>query len=196
MIEALKSLFPLIDKPWKAIVFLVTIPLLVIAWLVYVEADLIDSYLNRIVGEAEVNEEAFDTASGMLLTVADVVLLFEVDIALNSQIVIRAKTHEGEAADAVGIEALFLQENDDISLVIDALQNQTICVDYNRLEELSQVGSWMTENGFNYACGHKLPSGTNVVAGFVTVGWLTEPTERERRLAEVALTRAAEQLTK
>ena len=197
MIEALKSLFSWVDRPWKALAVLVTLPLLLIGWLTYTERELVDEYLQGIVGEPEINTEAFDAVAEDLLRFSDIVLLFSVDMALNSQTVIDFAAKD-ESQTPVGIEALFLEKDDDLDLVVDALRNQTICVDYPTIapEDLSPVGVWMVEHGYLWACGHKLPSGTSAVAGFVTIGWKVEPSERDKQVADVALTRASDALTK
>lgn len=195
-VDPFKALLQWLNTPWRAAVFLVTLPLIALGWLLYSERALVDEYLRGIVSGTQINYDAFDAVSGDLLQIADIVILLAVDVGLNSQSVIRAVTATGPA-DIVGVETPFLDEGDTLDLVVDALRDRTICVDYaDRLDEqLSEIGVWMTENGYMHVCGHKLPSGTDAVAAFITVGWSEQPSDRTLRVADIALTRASGELT-
>lgn len=83
--EMFGKLFGWLDKPWKAVVFLVTLPLLLIAYLAYMEMELIDQYLRGrfIEREPVLNLDIAEEQLGELLEIGDLAVLFDVVIEEN-----------------------------------------------------------------------------------------------------------------
>lgn len=107
-------------------------------------------------------------------TKADVVAIFEVDMMLNTRVLVRAYTKDGRDKTHDGLDVGMITSNPDNNADLISLYGGSIpCGSYTRAQSI--VGLWYIQQGATYLCRSSMPTTAGLFAGQLTVGWKTPP---------------------
>jgi hypothetical protein len=110
----------------------------------------------------------------MQQTKADVVAIFEVDMMLNTRVLVRAYTKEGRDKTHDGLDVGMITANPDNNADLISLYGGSIpCGSYTRAQSI--VGLWYIQQGATFLCRSSMPTTAGLFAGQLTVGWKEPP---------------------
>jgi len=107
-------------------------------------------------------------------TKADVVAIFEVDMMLNTRVLVRAYTKDGRDKSHDGLDVGMITANPDNNTDLISLYGGSIpCGSYTRAQSI--VGLWYIQQGATFLCRSSMPTTAGLFAGQLTVGWKEPP---------------------
>jgi hypothetical protein len=177
-----------IDKPWKAFAIAGLAMLLFFGWVIYERrADLFEAWMTPDTPElktADVPEALGKLASE---TNADLIQIWAVDLASNSQWFLGARRHDGERAVIPSPRRLpIIDHASDIRKLVDVLEGHPVCVDLEVTG--TPVARRLAERGMKRGCGIPIPPNPESFVGVIYLAWST-PTDASNENVAVGAAR-------
>ena len=162
------------DKPWKALFVLVLLVLCGFGWAAYEKRDeLLEAWLTPSAPELRTGLVADALTKLSAETSADLVQIWAVDLASNSQWFIGARRHDGERPVIPTPRRLpIVVTASDVRALIDVLEGTPVCL------ELTKTGSplarRLADRGMTRGCAVPIPPNPDSFVGVIYVAWSKE----------------------
>jgi hypothetical protein len=187
--DFLDSILAWVNTPWRAAVAVLMLVLGGVAWATWSERGLLIRAVEQWLYGPELNAEAAEAGAKRLLVHADLVALYEVDLAANWKRTLYVFDRDGEITALEGMEMPFVPRSVDSGVVFETLSGQTVCTQLD-------LGVYLGRTGYSYACGQPIPHGTGLTVGTIHLAWRAPPSPEAEGRARVAMQRAADQLVR
>jgi hypothetical protein len=158
------------DEPWKAIIVIVLVIICGVGWIVYEKRDvLFDAWLTPSTSELKTADipEALNKLAQE--TDADLIQIWQVDLASNSQWFLGARRHDGERPVIPSPRRLPIIDHTDIRHLVDVLEGHPICVDLTI--NGTPVARRLAERGMKRGCGIPIPPNPESFVGVIYLAW-------------------------
>jgi len=183
MTDRLSQLFNYLDRPWKAVVVLALFVVGGLGWVLYEKRDvIIESWLTP--SAPELKTSLIPDALGILTTEtsADMVQVWTIDLALNTQQFYAARLRSGERPVIPTPRRLpVITSTSDAKALVDVLNGSPICLD------LTVVGTPLAERlaqrGMQRGCAIPIPPSADAIVGIIYLAWEKPPDERSENVA-------------
>lgn len=191
----LSSLLAYIDRPWKVAAVVVLVLVGGAAWVAYEKRDaIIENWLTP--SAPELRTALIPDALGVLTTEtsADLVQVWTIDLALNTQQFYAARLRSGERPVIPSPRRLpVITSTSDAKALVDVLNGSPICLN------LTTVGTPLAERlaqrGMRRGCAVPIPPSADAIVGIIYLAWETPPDERSENVAVGAARDIARTLT-
>lgn len=169
--EALLALFAYMDRPWRVVAVVVLAVLGGAGWVFYQhQAEFIEQWLTPT--EIELKVDSVPDALGKLTeeTDADLVQIWSVDLASNSQWFLGARRHDGERPVIPKPRRLpIFVTVSDVKTLISALDGNPVCVDLMSIG--SPLARRLVERGMKRGCAIPIRPGPAQFVGVIYLAW-------------------------
>lgn len=162
-----------IDQPWKAVTVVVLILIVGVGWFAWDKRDtLFEAWLTPSATELKTSmvPEALDKLTQE--TDADIVQIWAVDLAANSQWFIGARLHGGERPVIPSPRRLpVIVSSSDVRGLIAVLEGTPTCLDLDASG--SPIARRLEERGMKRGCAIPIPPGPQSFVGVIYLAWAT-----------------------
>lgn len=184
------------DKPWKALFVLIALVLGGVGWVAYEQRDvLLEVWLTPTSPELRRDQVPDALAKLIAETSADLVQIWAVNLASNSQWFLGARRHDGVRPVIPSPRRLpIIVTASDVKSLIDILEGHPICVDLSRLG--SPLARRLAERGMVRGCAVPIPPNPESFVGVIYLAWTQEniPDESGQNVAVGAAREVARKL--
>jgi len=182
-------------RPWKVAAVVVLVLVGGAAWVAYEKRDaIIENWLTP--SAPELRTALIPDALGVLTTEtsADLVQVWTIDLALNTQQFYAARLRSGERPVIPSPRRLpVITSTSDAKALVDVLNGSPICLN------LTTVGTPLAERlaqrGMRRGCAVPIPPSADAIVGIIYLAWETPPDERSENVAVGAARDIARTLT-
>ena len=192
----LSTVLKFIDRPWKAVVVVVLIVLLGVGWILYEKRDeMFEAWLTPDTPELKTGDvpEALEKLASE--TTADLVQIWAVDLASNSQWFLGARRHDGERPVIPSPRRLpIIVHTSDVKALINAMEGHPTCVDLDKTG--SPLARRLADRGMRRGCAIPIPPNPDSFVGVIYLAWLegNRPDESNENVAVGAAREIARKL--
>lgn len=160
-----------IDAPWKALVVFGLILLLGMGWIVYEKRDqLLTSWLAPDTPELRTAQIPDALAKLTTETDADLVQIWAVDLASNSQWFLGARRHDGERPQMPSPKRLpIIDHTSDVAKLVELLEGRHACVDLAPTG--TPIARRLSERGMKRGCAIPIPPNPESFVGVIYLAW-------------------------
>jgi hypothetical protein len=183
-----------IDAPWKAVVVVVLIVLLGVGWLTWDKRnELFEVWLTPdtpSLKTADIPEALTKLAHE---TNADLIQIWAVDLAANSQWFIAARRHDEERPVIPSPRRLpILDQTSDVRRLVDVLEGHPVCVDLE--SNGTPVARRLVERGMKRGCAVPIPPDPTAFVGVIYIAWIAKTDDSNENVAVGAAREIARKL--
>ena len=176
-----------VDSPFKLGAIVVMGVLAFVGYFVYNNQEFLLSAYDKKKSLPVLESSKFEDASKMLMknTGANLVVIFEVDMVLNTRKLIRLYTKDGRVKTMDGFVTTLLSNNDANNKDAIALMSGHVpCGEYTKPQ--SMLGIYYIEKGVTYTCRVSVPSNPNHFIGQITLGFEQKPSIEVEHFLRIA----------
>ena len=184
------------DKPWKAAFVVIAFLICGSAWVLYEKRDeIIEAWLTPSAPELKTDmvPEALDKL--ITETSADIVQIWAVDLASNSQWFLAARRADGERPFIPAPRRLpIIVHTSDVRALIDVMEGHPSCVDLEKTG--SPLARRLADRGMHRGCAVPIPPNPESFVGVIYIAWSkdTVPDESQQKVAVGAAREIAKKL--
>jgi hypothetical protein len=160
-----------IDAPWKALVVFGLILTLGGGWVLYEKRnELFEAWLTPDQPQLKTGDVPEALTKLASETNADMVQIWAVDLASNSQWFLGARRHDGERPVVPSPRRLpIIDQTSDVKRLVDVLEGHPICVDLHR--DGTPVARRLAERGMKRGCAVPIPPNPESFVGVIYLVW-------------------------
>ena len=160
-----------IDAPWKALTVFVLALTLGAGWFVYDKRDeLFEAWMTPDMPELKTKEVPEALVKLSTETDADLIQIWAVDLATNSQWFLGARRHDGERPVIPSPRRLpIIDHTSDIKRLVDVLEGHPVCVDLH--SNGTPVARRLAERGMGRGCAIPIPPNPESFVGVIYLAW-------------------------
>jgi hypothetical protein len=176
MKDLVPQILEYVSSPFKLFAIIIMATLAFAGYFVWENQSFLLSAYDKNKSLPKLDVSRSDEVAKLLIqqTKADVVAIFEVDMMLNTRVLIRAYTKDGRDKTHDGLDVGMITSNPDNNADLISLYGGSIpCGSYNRAQSI--VGLWYIQQGATFLCRSSMPTTAGLFAGQLTVGWKTPP---------------------
>jgi hypothetical protein len=161
------------DRPWKAAVIVVALILGGLGWALWQHSDeLIEAWLTPSESELKVGDVPEALTKLTSETDADLVQIWKVDLASNSQWFVAARRRDGERPVIPTPRRLpIIVTVSDVTALQHVLEGRPVCLDVTALG--SPLARRLAERGMKRGCAVPIPPSAQKFLGVIYLAWLT-----------------------
>lgn len=182
------------DKPWKAVTVVVLIIVCGVGWFIYDKRDeLFEAWLTPSSPELKTADvpAALDRLTAE--TNADIVQIWAVDLAANSQWFLGARLHNGERPVIPAPRRLpIIVAASDVKALIEVLDGTPTCLDLTAAG--SPLARRLEARGMTRGCAIPIPPGPDTFVGVIYLAWTVRTDESNENVAVGAAREIARKL--
>jgi hypothetical protein len=184
------------DKPWKAAFVVIAFLICGSAWVLYEKRDeIIEAWLTP--SAPELRNDLVPEALDKLITEtsADIVQIWAVDLASNSQWFLAARRADGERPVIPPPRRLpIIVHTSDVRALIDVMEGHPTCVDLEKTG--SPLARRLADRGMHRGCAIPIPPNPESFVGVIYLAWTkdTVPDESQQKVAVGAAREVAKKL--
>ena len=182
------------DKPWKAAFVIISFLICGSAWVLYEKRDeIIEAWLTP--SAPELRNDLIPEALDKLVTEtsADMVQIWAVDLASNSQWFLAARRQDGERPVIPPPRRLpIIVHTSDVKALIDVMEGHPTCVEMEASG--SPLARRLHDRGMKRACAIPIPPNPDSFVGVIYIAWL--PTNLPDQNTEKVAVGAAREIAK
>jgi hypothetical protein len=163
-----------IDRPWKALVIIVLIVLLGGGWLLWDKRDeLLEAWLTPDSLQLKTGDIPDALTKLATETNADLIQIWAVDLASNSQWFLGARRHDGERPVIPSPRRLpIIDHTSDVRKLVDVLEGHPVCVNLETTG--TPVARRLAERGMKRGCGIPIPPNPEAFLGVIYLTWAVQ----------------------
>jgi hypothetical protein len=184
------------DKPWKAAFVVVLIVLCGFGWVAYEKRDeILEAWLTPSAPELKTDLIPEALAKLSSETSADLVQIWAVDLASNSQWFIAARRHDGDRPVIPAPRRLpIIVHTSDVRALINAMEGHPTCLDLEK--NGSPLARRLADRGMKRGCAIPIPPNPDSFVGVLYIAWsaATLPDESQENVAVGAAREIARKL--
>lgn len=183
-----------IDRPWKAAVVVVLLVLLGAGFLIYDKRDvLFEAWLTPSMTELRRGDVPEALNKLTTETDAELVQIWEVELASNSQWFLGARRHDGERPVIPSPRRLpIIDHTSDVKRLVDVLEGYPVCV--NLSLEGTPVARRLAERGMKRGCAIPIPPNPETFVGVIYLAWPEKTSDSNENVAVGAAREVARKL--
>jgi hypothetical protein len=193
--DLIGSVFAYIDRPWKAVTVVVLLLVGGFGWAAYEKRDIIfESWLTPSATELKVAAipEALEKLT--IETDADLVQIWAVDLASNSQWFMAARRHDGERPVIPSPRRLpIIVHASDVQALINVMEGRPTCLDLSTSG--SPLARRLADRGMRRGCAIPIPPNPESFVGVVYLAWASPTDQSSEDVAVGAAREIARKLT-
>jgi hypothetical protein len=171
------------DAPWKALFIVVLLVICGVGWVAYEKRDeIVEAWLTPSAPKLKTDliPEAMTKLSTE--TSADIVQIWAVDLASNSQWFLAARRHDGERPVIPAPRRLpIIVHTSDVRALIDVLEGHPTCVDLEKTG--SPLARRLADRGMKRGCAIPIPPNPESFLGVIYLSWATPLDESAENVA-------------
>jgi len=179
----LSALLAYIDRPWKVIAVVVLVLLGGAGWVAYEQRDIIiESWMTP--SAPELRTALISDALGVLTTEtsADLIQVWSIDLALNTQQFYAARLRSGERPVIPTPRRLpVITSTSDAKALVDVLNGSPICIDLT--QHGTPLAERLAQRGMHRGCAIPIPPSADAIVGIIYLAWEMPPDERSENVA-------------
>lgn len=172
-----------VDRPWKAVAVVVTIIVLGVGWVLYEKrAEVLEAWLTPDAPELKkaLIPEALEKLSSE--TTADLVQVWAVDLASNSQWFLGARAHSGDRPVIPSPRRLpIIVTASDVGTLVAVLEGSPTCLDLR--DTGSPLARRLAERGMRRGCAIPIPPTRESFVGVIYLAWAIAPDASQENVA-------------
>jgi hypothetical protein len=178
MTDKVLDLIKWVDNPFKLLSVILLSTFAFLGYLTWDSRQVILAAIstNSAMPQLKTHEQLLPIANGLVKdTQAVGLIIHKVNLATNSRTTVLAMANGERNHKLEGLTvSLFNQSQTRNADVISMLNNEVAC---RHFESSTPVGEWAKSVGVTYACRASIPNEIGRFAGYVTVGFKTEPSD-------------------
>jgi hypothetical protein len=191
----LDRLLVFVDKPWKAVVVILLIVIGGLGWVLYEKRnELFEAWLTPDTPELKTADIPEALAKLTQETNADLVQIWAVNLASNSQWFMGARRHDGERPVIPSPRRLpIIDRTSDVRMLVDILDGQPTCVDV--VVTGTPIARRLAARGMKRGCAIPIPPNRDAFVGAIYLAWINPPDGQSEAVAVGAAREIARKLS-